>query len=599
MSEGRFHRSLLAMALTAAASAPAGAVDFSIGEIQGQFDSSLSVGASWQTQSASQDLIDASNGGNGQSSSNDDGRLNFKKGETFSKIFKGLHDLELRYGDTSAFVRGKYWYDFELKDEHRPFKDIDDSGRDRLAKSSGAEFLDAFINQNYELFGQRGNVRLGKQVVSWGESTFIGNSINVVNPIDISAVRRPGAELKEALLPVNLIYASQGITDSLNVEGFYQIEWDHHALDNCGTFFGNDAAPKGCNDNFNSVFGGLEDDPTLLAAAQAAGLDYRTTSSGEGLIVPRTKNRDARDGGQFGLALRWLNEDTEYSAYFVNYHSRSPQLGTHTASGVVNYINSPAFANALPDPSAFAPAAMMTALGTGSYFLEYPEDIRLYGLAFATTLPTGTAWSGEISYRPNAPVGFNSNVTAAAMLNPVFLDLTGSPATTAIDSVEGADNKGYRRKEVTQAQTTFIHLFDPMLGANSLTLLGEVGVTHIGGLERLSEVYYGRDTVYGDFGPNSRHGFFTSTSWGYRTYAELSYDNLIAGWNVKPNVAFSHDVDGYGPVFNEGSKAVGLGIDANYRSTYTASLAYTNYFDGDYNTNIDRDNISLSFGVNF
>ena len=26
---------------------------------------------------------------------NDDGRLNYKKGETFSKIFKGIHDLQL------------------------------------------------------------------------------------------------------------------------------------------------------------------------------------------------------------------------------------------------------------------------------------------------------------------------------------------------------------------------------------------------------------------------------------------------------------------------------------------------------------------------
>ena len=105
----------------------------------------------------------------------DDNRLNFKKGETFSKIFKGVHDLELKYGDSGVFVRGKYWYDFELKDEHRPFYDIDDSGRDDLAKSSGAEFLDAFVYHNYNIGDLPGNVRLGKQVVSWGESTFIGN----------------------------------------------------------------------------------------------------------------------------------------------------------------------------------------------------------------------------------------------------------------------------------------------------------------------------------------------------------------------------------------------------------------------------------------
>jgi hypothetical protein len=46
--------------------------------------------------------------------------------------------------------------------------------------------------------------------------------------------------------------------------------------------------------------------------------------------------------------------------------------------------------------------------GNSNYFVEYPEDIRLYGLSFSTTLPTGTAWSGEVSYRPNAPVQLNT-----------------------------------------------------------------------------------------------------------------------------------------------------------------------------------------------
>ena len=77
--------------------------------------------------------------------------MNFKKGETFSKIFKGLHDLELKYGDTGVFVRGKYWYDFELKDEDREFKPISDHNRKEGAKSSGAQILDAFVYHNYSL----------------------------------------------------------------------------------------------------------------------------------------------------------------------------------------------------------------------------------------------------------------------------------------------------------------------------------------------------------------------------------------------------------------------------------------------------------------
>ena len=96
-------------------------------------------------------------------------------------------------------------------------------------------------------------------------------------------------------------------------------------------------------------------------------------------------------------------------------------------------------------------------------------------------------------------------------------------------------------------------------------------------------------------------GFVTKNSWGYRLRGQLDYSNAIAGINLKPNMAFSHDVEGYGPngLFNEGAKAVSIGLDADYRNTYTAGLSYTNFFGGDYNTMTDRDFVSLTFGVNF
>ncbi len=105
----------------------------------------------------------------------------------------------------------KYWYDFELKDEHRLLYDIDDHNRKEGAKSSGAQLLDAFLYHNYSIGDLPGSVRVGKQVVSWGESTFIQNSINSINPMDVAAFRRPGAEIKEGLIPVNMLYLSQGL----------------------------------------------------------------------------------------------------------------------------------------------------------------------------------------------------------------------------------------------------------------------------------------------------------------------------------------------------------------------------------------------------
>ena len=610
----------LAVSLASTLASPAFAVSFNIGEIEGQFDSSLSIGASWSTANPNKNLIGVNNGGKGLSQTSDDGHLNFKKGETFSKIFKGIHDLELKYGDTGVFVRGKYWYDFELKDEGREFKDISDSNRKEGAKSSGAELLDAFVYHNYSIGDQPGSVRLGKQVVSWGESTFIGGGINSINPIDVSAFRRPGAEIKEGLIPVNMFYISQSLTDNLSAEAFYQIEWDQTVVDNCGTFFSQaDIIADGCTDNLRVLNSSRSLPAPALGFLASQGVDINQ----EGVKVGRGPDRDARDSGQFGVAMRYMFEplDTEFGAYFMNYHSRAPIFSATGADPAV-------YAGVGGLPLELRRMAPLIVAGNSKYFVEYPEDIRLYGLSFSTTLPTGTAWSGELSYRPNAPVQLNTTDILFSAVRPL-----GGPYADAsvLNGVPGQDLHGYTRKEITQFQTTLTHFFDQVMGASRLTVVGELGVTHVGGLESSSKARYGRDPVFGPgelpngtcealnastiagSGLNSstanvsrnceNDGFTTTTSWGYRARAIWDYNDVFAGVNLRPNVAWSHDVSGYSPGpganFEEGRKAVSLGLDAEYQNTYTASLSYTNFFDGKYTTVDDRDFVALSFGVNF
>ncbi|HDQ4563219.1 DUF1302 domain-containing protein [Pseudomonas aeruginosa] len=614
-SQWRPARLASAISLATLFSTSAQAIDFSIGEIDGQLDSTLSIGASWALRNPDPDLLG--------SSVTDDGRRNFKKGETFSKIFKGIHDLQLSHGESGVFLRGKYWYDFELKDESRPFKDIDDHGRKTGAQSSGVQLLDAFAYHNYTVADLPGTVRVGKQVVSWGESTFIQGGINSINPVDVAAFRRPGSEIKEALIPVNMVYLSQNITDNLTAEMFYQLEWDQSVIDNCGTFFApNDAIADGCT---GLVAGPLLDQNALAQSALSPlGVDL----TGEGIRVPRAGDNDARDNGQWGTALRWFAPelDSEFAAYFMNYHSRMPfisgissphmaDLGFGSQACANIGISNPALCNAVLGSAQGQALTQAYRLGTSKYFADYPEDIQLYGLSFSTTLATGTTLAGEISYRPNMPIQINSvdiisATTGEASASPVL----SSGYFTAANS---AMFKGYQRKEMTQAQVTATHFFDQVMGADRLTLVGEVGVTHVSGMGG-DGLRYGRSTTFGmgELADNSictnqintktpqyctDDGFTTSTAWGYRARAIWEYSNLIDGVELKPSLAWSHDVNGYGPEpgFNEGSKAISLGLDAVYLNTYTASLAYTDYFGGDYNANADRDYVALSFAVSF
>ncbi|MNX35136.1 hypothetical protein D3C86_653930 [compost metagenome] len=369
-------------------------------------------------------------------------------------------------------------------------------------------------------------------------------------------------------------------------------------IDNCGTFFGNDVTPEGCNDR--AVLAGLDLPPGVANNTGTPGLL-------DDAYIPRTKTKDARDSGQFGLALRWFAaelNDTEFGVYAMNYHSRNPSLNFTRATSTANAV---------------------AAIRSASYNVVYPEDVRLYGLSFATNV-LGTSLGGELSFRPNMPLNLNgADINLAAVGNaasPLFV--SGQSANVA-----GAAVDGYKRMPVLQAQMTATQFFDQVLGAERLTLVGEVGYNRINGLGSSdgTEERFGRNSVFGAgqlvnqavcVGQNTpvpgqpgatrpsnpqqecnSHGFYTTDSWGYRLRGKLEYPNVFAGINLSPNVAWSHDVDGVGPNFEEGNKAISLGVDADYMNTYTASLSYTDYFGGKWNTNTDRDYVALSFGVNF
>lgn len=583
---------------------------FQYGALEGSFDSQLSVGFSWSTEKRDKDLIGLYNGGKGAASSaGDDGRLNYDKGDAFSKIFKGVHELELRYGQSGLFVRGKYWYDYALEHDSTDFKDIENDGRKPAAKTKGAQWLDAFVYHNYTIGEMPGSVRLGQQVVSWGESTFIGGGINSINPVDVAAFRRPGAEIKEGLIPVPMLYVSQAITADLSMEAFYQIRWRETILENCGTFFArSDFASSGCNvahigpDVYGlaASLGMSHLMPVALGAL--AGMGHFPQFDAEGIAVPRLPDNKPRDSGQWGVSLRYFAAplNTEFGAYAMNYHSRSPNL---TAKASNLYGN--------PLITGLGPLGSAAIIGTSSYMMEYPEDVQLYGLSFATNLPTGTALSGEISYRPNMPVQLNA-VDMLALL-------TDTPSSPAYQSglYNMAPNQvitGYVRKEITQAQLTAIHMWNQVLGASALSLVGEVGVTRVGALESVRTLRYGRDNVFGA-GTNAdgtactsaqpqcnNDGYVTRTSWGYRVRAGLDYPSAFANINLRPSLAFSHDVKGYSPQaggFNEGTKAISVGLDAELKNTYTASISYTNFFGGEFDVGRDRDFLALSVGMNF
>ena len=602
---------------------PAVAGEFQWGDWEGSFNSQISLGSSWRMSEIEPLLVTPGSApglGTASTGTADDGDLNFEDGDAFSLILKGVHDFELRKGDFGLFLRGKYWYDQELEKGKRPHgtsanlytpnQTLDDSGFDDYAQASGIALLDAFVYGTFYL-GENDmplDLRVGRQVASWGESTFIQNGINSINPVDVSAFRRPGAEIKEGLLPVSMITIAAGLTDALSFEAFYQLEWEKTVIDGCGTYFSTaDVAATGCN------------------VVTLTGLLSDQANMANGLFITRQPDVEPDDSGQFGVAFRYFAEKlagSEFGVYYMNYHSRIPYLGGFTS-------NNEALGG--PPNTPFIPGNPLG--GNPQYFTEFPEDIELYGISIATNF-AGFAVSGEVSHRPDFPVQINTTELLQAAVG-------GAPWSTVLPRViavgPGASASGFDLMPVTQAQVTFIRFFDQVLGASRLSFAAEIGANWVGDLPEQSVQRYGRSPTYGMgyFEPiplpspplppgqfitcsegnalagvappnyNARNctsdGYVTDSSWGYRVRAGLAYNDVFAGVNLTPSFAWSHDVDGYSPNsnFNEGSKALTVSLGAEYLNRYTGSLAYTSFSGGDYNTIEDRDFLSVSFSVSF
>lgn len=597
----------LGLALFALA-APSHAIETSIGDTDISIQTQLTAGVSWRMESPDARLIGANNSTPnntyvGDSSTTDDGNLNFEKGDVFSSIIKGSTDIRIERENYGAFVRAKYWYDHELENGKRPHghspngyepnAELDDSNFSDTAKFSGVKLMDAFVYGDFELGDTLLNVRLGRQVVSWGESTFIQGGINSINPIDVSAFRRPGAELKEGLLPVGMLFANLGVTENLSIEGFYQYEWEETQIDGCGTYFSsNDFGAEGC-------FAVTAGAPGLTDSQLLNGVPFPPLPGLTSFYAQRVEDRTPDDDGQYGIAFRYfapeLNE-TEFGFYYMNIHSRLPLIsGVTSVLPVVDGSGNPLFG-----PGNTAPAFTGDQETSARYFIDYPEDLKIMGMSFATNVG-GVALSGEVSYKPDTPIQINGNeVIAAAFL--------GIPFSTFFDNVAAAGTnavaRGWEAFDVTQAQMTAIGFFDQILGASRLTLIGEVGATYVDDLPDTSVERFGRNSVFGaSFQSNPNGGYVTDVSWGYRLRGQLEYSDVFAGVNLKPSLAFSHDVEGYSPEpaqqFNEGRKAVGVTLAADYLNQYTASISYVDFFGGDYNATKDRDFASFSVGYAF
>ncbi len=592
--------------VTGMSSSTALAASFDLGSVSGRIDTAITAGAAWRIEDQSPDIIGRSNvtadgrQGLAYSTNGDDGNLAFDKGDMISGGLKVTSTLYLNWGDFGAQVRGSYLYDAVLND-HDFFDAEDYAGpptrlagpadlqrrRDNLRDRIGndADLLEGFIFGTVQLGKRYLSFRLGHQVLNWGESALVLNGINSIIAADASQLRVPGVDLSEVFIPAGMAWASADLTDNISIEGFYQYDWVSTEADPSGSFFAsNDFAGYG-GETAEVGFGGCPELSGPGTCAAAAG----------GSAIPRKADRKPDDGGQGGVALRIFTPalgGVDLGLYAANYHSRLPLVSGFAA------------------PLGFEGIAPV-----GGYFVEYPEDISLYGISFNMSLPFGgLALQGEYSLKQDQPL----------QLEDVEVLLAGlrTPLPSQIGPFQPNEEiQGYRRFDVSQWDVSTTKIFGPAkwLRNDQALLLVEVAGSHIHSMPDKDELLLEGPGSYLPANPvvaaavglvdangpiTQTDGYADAFSWGYRIATQLTYNNVLNRYVVAPTIVFAHDVKGTSatPILNfvDGRKSLVMGIKTTYLSVWELGLGYQRYWGGgSYNLIKDRDNVSISLGYSF
>ena len=525
-------RTIIAVALVAAGMlqpTTAGAFSFDMGgDIQGAFDTDITYGYTRRMQSAQPDTIASSYGNR---------TLFPDKGDKMSSIIKVSHTLELKRNDMGFLMRGNYFYDDAYRDKILP------PGNNRKLMR-GADLTDAVF---YTKLGDTVTLRVGKQVINWGESTFIQGGIADINTFDITKLRTPGADLKDAYIGAKAIDLSWSDHD-WTVEGFTLFKFDPIRIDAMGSPFTTlDAITDG--GGWDAGGNGVID-----GACRAPG----GGSCGVGPMV-RVGDRRPSGNGQWGIAVRKFFPEFfnggEVAIYAQKLDDHLPQISTYAR--------------------------------TRTFFLDYPRDIKRYGMSFNTNV-SGLAIGGEWSIRKDAPI---------SLIAPILAGFVPSAAPI------GSYQQGWTTTNRQQLQFTVMKNWNvvPQLGADAGSSIFEMAFGKVGNLPAAALLT--EPTL--------------TKSWsGFQMKHSLTYQaalfNLIA---LTPNFAYRWDMRGNSNElggakgFVAGRRAATIGLDFDYGGgRYKGGIAYTNFFgkrveknavgsllNGTYDRDFIQANVSVSF----
>lgn len=312
----------IVLAVLALGAGAAQAFTFQTEDVRGSFDSTVSLGMGLRMSSPSCDLItvgatgpDAPAGCLAPTSLlGDQGNLNYGKHDLFTGYLKGTHELLLKFPQDYTFMLRFNWVADAAATNTTGITSatsppppavtdgLSEDARDDLRFLP--RLLDLWASKSFQIGDQQARVRLGYQVISWGESLFLPGGINATNAMDIMRLSQPGTQLKEVYIPAPILSFSTGLGNGFNAEAYVQFDWNASYFPPTGSYW--------------SVVNGL-------GAGYAA----------YGLVDVKPKN-----GQQWGVALRYQPEGTQLNlgAYAMAYQDKTPNFSVNiNGTGAVGW----------------------------------------------------------------------------------------------------------------------------------------------------------------------------------------------------------------------------------------------------------------------
>ena len=315
-----------------------------------------------------------------------DGNNSFNLGDFTALRLSILSEADFNFGDWGIFVRGKMWQDYAYTQgtgmpadsqrwhEYNANPVFGDTGNvagvgqfnpdgANYAKQ-GYKLLDTFVYGSFMIPATEKELtfRIGRQVISWGEALLSGGGISQgINHVDADIINQPGFDLKELFQPTGAVFGQMALNDYVNVEAYYQYEWNPVIVSPSGSFNSEfDSIGEGGNTfmflsgHERQVLGyEIRDDNGLLNSTGEQLIQFLPTGCGpedtkdsrcRGLVPYHLRTIEPGNNGQYGIAFNFfLDNGDEAGLYYVNYHEKIPSFilpidAIETMAPVINIL---------------------------------------------------------------------------------------------------------------------------------------------------------------------------------------------------------------------------------------------------------------------